>query len=290
MQRYIKLHILVILTLFASQNSIAQESPNETFVRLSSDDVQMRSKAFWEIVEIPKEVESQMGDLSKYARLKTEYQNNDKAKIAIFKLADLELKKSKSISFVSTKDLNKDELAEGYANYLNAVFCALGNMKDTRAIPLVLAYGGYDSLERLADLGEPVVGPILDEFDHGSGEGKSAAIVALVAMAKISTPKYSYSADSRRKIKQAFVKAGGDADEFVRRVSVAGFKELILKGDVELIETLKKMAKDDLGKQIVNNKIHYQVREKAQKALEEIKKNKTIQKRIELLQKPTTVQ
>lgn len=148
---------------------------------------------------------------------------------------------------------------EGEAEYFYSLCKIVGNFSDPKAIPLLLEIGNLDALK---PYGEPVLDIIISRLDHKSyGQRLNAATV----LDDFLTPKekgYTAEGEARIKIRVALLQATKDKEGLVRgRVVIA----LSNFQDDEVIAVLEDIKKNDP---------HSHVREKAEKALEKIKKAK----------------
>jgi len=195
----------------------------------------------------------------------------------------------------SEESLSKGELGEQYQSQLIA---ALGNTRDSRAVPYLLNYlgGGTAVARSLHKIGEPAIDPLIKKLHDEVVGYRSSAAYALGLYLKPEGEGYIAKGEIREKIKQALLKELKDprnkepeksiawyevrANERagVRRILVRGLGYIAETGDNDVLPIIKSAAVDDPYFLDMSKKKNYQgpqkrfvVREEAQKVLDGLK-------------------
>lgn len=260
---------LVIAAIFISCTirAAAEQDIQTLLGNLQSNDMHTRMEAFSEISDLSVWGDSLGYPTADYYQIKAKYKGDVRIKKALFKLADIE-NKPKNIKI-------NEEQREGYANYRYSIYATIGNMRDPEGVPYLLSYGAADIVAKVADVGEAALPQVLDKLYKGKEKiDQWIATVVLVSLLEKEPRLKKYSLKSKQEIKKGLIYAA-DKDTDDASVAVSGFKELAIQGDTEALKMVEKLAEDNRTYVLTGipggDKTTYPVREKAQKALGELK-------------------
>lgn len=167
------------------------------------------------------------------------------------------------------------EAGEGEFEFFYHLCKRVGEYRDPKAIPLLLRIGEIVALE---PYGEMVLDIIIAKLEDKNPGQRAAAAYVLTNFLKPKEKGYIADGEARNKIHSALLKATKDKESFVRQqvvIALGNFQ------DDEVIATLEDIKNNDpyylIGKNVKTGERgikRYTVRDKAQEALEKIKKAK----------------
>lgn len=167
---------------------------------------------------------------------------------------------------------SRKTLSETYANYYGDVVAAVSGLNDPRALHALVGAMGTGGMadNGLARLGSDAVDPLVVKLQSSYVIVRAAAVRALTTFWQPENRDKSNDDVSRRKIKEAFLKAAGDQDGGVRLAAVYG---LALMPNEDTIRLLKRLAASDSSRlpgQADGGGPFYPVRQAARRVLDQM--------------------
>ncbi len=231
----------------------AQNTKTETIepiaamlTRLRDSSWETRAEAFYEMV--PNGTASTLDRRTDLipSRLATLFRAHPDREEAV-KLALIELLNTEN-AVVDAQDQeykkSRKTLSETYPNYYGDVVATVSGLNDPRALHALvgtMATGGMAD-NGLARLGSDAVDPLIVKLQSSDVIVRAAAVRALTTLWQPKNRDKFNDEVSRRKIKEAFLKAAGDQDGGVRLAAVYG---LALIPNEDTIRLLKRLAASD---------------------------------------------
>jgi HEAT repeat protein len=194
----------------------------------------------------------------------------DELKLALIQLLNTEnsMVESQNEEFYKTGKT----VAESYTNYYGDVIAAVSGLNDPRAVNALvgaMATGGM-ATRGLARLGPDAIDLLILKFQSRDVITRAAAVRALTTMYQPENREKLNDDVSRRKIKDAFMKAARDEDGGVRLAAVYG---LALIPDDDTVLLLRRLAASDpsrLPGQADEGGPFFPVRQAARRVLDQI--------------------
>lgn len=196
-----------------------------------------RVAAFYQLVDVPLDRESQKGEpltiAVKIRQLLAVLPSRDEAvRQALLQLATIESKRMREARF-----------SEDWSNYLAHVFEALGALRDVRAAGVLTANLDLGNIvtSSAASLGAPVIPYLLPRLQAGNAPVRNGAARTLNQLVTGPAAQGLSSVD-RENIKQALFAATGDENRFVRMSVVDALSAMT--GD-DVTNVLRRIAESD---------------------------------------------
>ena len=136
-------------------------------------------------------------------------------------------------------------LGEGYGEgYYANVIWAVSSLKDIRSLNALIdaINTGNMATSALAAFGDAAVDPVLKVFNSGDNTARHSACGVLSQMLDAKNAPKVRDPVSRRKIKDALIRAAEDGNRFVRYTGVEGLGKL---GDPDVIPLIQNLATND---------------------------------------------
>lgn len=194
----------------------------------------------------------------------------DAVKLALIELLNTE----NAVAEAQDQEYKKSRktLSETYANYYGDVVAAVSGLNDPRAMQALVGAMGTGGMadNGLARLGSDAVDPLVVKLQSSDVIVRAAAVRALTTFWQPENRDKSNDDVSRRKIKEAFLKAAGDQDGGVRLAAVYG---LALMPNEDTIRLLRRLAASDSSRlpgQADGGGPFYPVRQAARRVLDQM--------------------
>src|SRR5881409_3566473 len=232
--------------------SVLEQSINQ----LEDPDWRNRSTAFYRLLKADSARVEPRRALSDLLRKWPE--KSDEIKLALIKLLERENELTKKqVDFILGEYAKKgtakmphpfpdaEERSEYYANLIAAVT----SLKDVRSLDALLGAINTGAMvtDTLAEFGTAALDRVLELFNSGDGSTRLSASFVLTRMLDANNAPKGTDPVSRKKIKDALIRAAGDSSRFVRSEGAEGLAKL---GDPDVIPLIQKLATSDPSKQV----------------------------------------